>query len=372
MPEDHRREGAVELDADAVAEDQPAGHRIEAPRLLRGQLLVEARSAPHRLEAQQLQLVEAQLADQPRDFGHLVERAAADHAVHAHLGLHGAQEPQCALGVPEPVESARLRIRRAHTVDADVDLAEHAALFRCSGVEAQSAGGQVGRDSARSRVGGDGEEIVELERLAAPQCDVEHAHFGQLVEDAAGLVERKGGALRRGIDVAAAAAGRAPPRENDVHFRRRAERPRRQIPERRVRMAQLAHHLPVDLQQRAGTLQLDDPAEALGTRPRHLHCALSLRRSAPSTTARALAKIDPKSRKVTSTPSELELGLQPKVACRTRPRRKGLMAPCYFVWPPPCAWGPEPLLPDGAGALRAGPLAGARASPPPRAREPGP
>src|SRR5207302_1831464 len=85
-------------------------------------------------------------------------------------------------------------------------------------------------------------------------------------------------------------------------------------------MVQLPHHLPVDVQQRARAGELDDAAELLGPRPRHLHFC-SPRKSAPRKSAIMLAQIEPKRRKVTSTPSELEFGLQPKVACRTRPRR---------------------------------------------------
>jgi len=55
--------------------------------------------------------------------------------------------------------------------------------------------------------------------------------------------------------------------------------------------------------------------------------------NAPSTTAsaaRARETAAPKSRKVTSTPSELEFGLQPNVACSTRPRGTACMPPCYW------------------------------------------
>src|SRR5439155_12960769 len=107
---------------------------------------------------------------------------------------------------------------------------------------------------------------------------------------------------------------------------------------RRFEIAQLAHHLPIDVQQRPRARQLDDAAEPFAARARDVHCRGSRRRSASSITAIALAKIEPKSRKVTSTPSELEFGLQPNVACRTRPRRKRLMAPCYFDLVPACGW----------------------------------
>src|SRR5205823_2377449 len=129
---------------------------------------------------------------------------------------------------------------------------------------------------------------------------------------------------RRRIDVAALAAGRALAREHDVHFARSGERAFGEVPERGFGIPQLAHHLSVDVQQRARAGQLDDAAELLGAGARDVHERGSRRRSAPSITAIALAKIEPKSRKVTSTPSELEFGLHPNVACRTRPRRKSL------------------------------------------------
>ena len=73
-----------------MAPDEAAGHGEQLARLLRRQLLVETRAAADGLEAQQLELVEAQLADQPRDVGHVVERAAADDAVDADLRFHCA------------------------------------------------------------------------------------------------------------------------------------------------------------------------------------------------------------------------------------------------------------------------------------------
>src|SRR2546430_1515121 len=169
----------------------------------------------------------------------------------------------------------------------------------------------------------------------------------------------------RGVHVAAAASGGAAAGKDGVHLSRSAERPLgRKLPERRVGVTQLAHHLPIDVQQRAGAFDLDDAAEPLGAGASDLHRG-SRRSNAPSTTARALANAAPKSRKVTSTPSELEFGLQPNVACSTRPRRNSFMPPCYCVLglvacgaPPPR----EPPSDDGGEARGADPaLAGGAA-----------
>ena len=291
------------------------------------------------------------------------ERAARNHAIDTDFPFYRAQKAQGALGVAEAVEAARLRIRRPDSVHAHVNLPENRALARRRLIQPEPAGGQIRRDADFARMRRHREQIVQLQRFAAAQSDVEHAHFRQLVEDAAGLLERKRRALRRRVDITALAPGSAATREDDVHFGGRAQRPfDRQAPERRFRLAQLAHQLLVDVQQRARPFQLDDAAEPLGPDPSDPH-GVSLRRSAPSITAIALAKTAPKRRNVTSTPSELEFGLQPNVACSTRPRRKGFIPPCYFLLSPRAR----------AFGVLAGACPGAddRMLPPPRAPGPG-
>ncbi len=106
-----------------------------------------------------------------------------------------------------------------------------------------------------------------MNRLAAAEHDVEHAHLRELVEDAAGLVERERGALRGGVDIAAGAASRAAAREHHVHLGGAGERVRvglrieavvGALPERRLGLSQPPHQLAIDVQQRARPLQLDD------------------------------------------------------------------------------------------------------------------
>ena len=209
----------------------------------------------------------------------------------------------------EAVESARAAVSLADAVDADVDLAEDAAPLRLSGAEAEPAGGEVGRDAHRAGMGGDLEQVVQLERLAPAERDVEDAHRGELVEDAARFIERQRGRETKSAGVPLRVVQCA------------ALQPSGMDPEG---LAQLAHHFPIDVEQGARARDLDDAAEALGAGADHLelHGVRGRRRSAPSISARALAKMAPKSRKVTSTPSELEFGLQPKVARNTRPFRK--------------------------------------------------
>src|SRR5476651_1134602 len=224
VPEDHRRERAVELDADAVAEDELAREREDAFGLLQSELFVEARPASDRLEAQELQLVELELFHQRGHSRHVLIGAAADDAVDADFRLHRTQEAQRSFRVAEAVEPARVFISLANAIDADVDLAEDRAAPGRGFIEPQAAGGQVRGDADLARVIGYSEEIVELQRFAAAERDVEDAHLRKLVEDAAGFFVGQRDAGWSRIDVAALAAGGALPREHDVNFGWRAQR----------------------------------------------------------------------------------------------------------------------------------------------------
>ena len=228
----------------------------------------------------------------------------------------------------EPVEAASARVDLTHSVDAHVDLAEDAAAFRVGGGQAEAAGRQVGRNADGARVRRDLEELRELERFAAAESDVEHAHRGQLVEDAARIDERQRRALRRRVDVAARASGRAAARQDDVHLGGRGERrlgPLVLVPRRRIGVAELAHHAPVDVQQSSRVFRFGDAAKPLGacTDDPQFHDRVDHRKTAPSKSAIAVANVAPRNRNVTSTPSELEFGLQPNVTRRTRPFRMG-------------------------------------------------
>jgi hypothetical protein len=90
-------------------------------------------------------------------------------------------------------------------------------------------------------------------------------------------------------------------------------------------MTELAHHRAIDVQKRSRPFHFDDAAEALraGAYDLELHGCVGRRRNVPSSRAIALAQVAPRSRNVTSTPNELEFGLQPNVARKTRPFRMG-------------------------------------------------
>jgi hypothetical protein len=156
---------------------------------------------------------------------------------------------------------------------------------------------------------------------------MEDAHLGEAIEGGLGLGLGERGTVRRGIDVAAGAARRAAARDDQVDLSWGGERPRIQpgvffLPQRALREAERARVVAVDIGQPARAVHRDDAAEALGTVlwlealphlmapgcPPVSRCFQS-RSDVETISVKAVTAIEPKSRKLTSTPSELEFGL---------------------------------------------------------------